>query len=123
MPRLIERARQTFVADPHHVRPDVVVVGEDQPRSYERHSRPAPVVPILEITKQLSADKLVLGARQLGHVEISLDDLVALAVVRQEREISGSELPRGFHFGFLSTAGGPCPHSNAKRARWERRRK
>jgi hypothetical protein len=54
----------------------------------------------LKITKQLSADKLMLGARQLRHVEISFDDLVAVAVVvRHQREIGGSELPGGFHVG------------------------
>src|SRR2546423_9573666 len=115
MSGLVNCIRQTFSAYPHHVGSNIFVVRENYSRSNKRHPRPVLFVPLLKETKQLSTRILMLEARLSGHVEFSFDDFITLAVVRHQREISGSEFFGGRHVA-LSFSEGCCVHSKAKRA-------
>jgi hypothetical protein len=69
------------VADPHHIRGYVIIVGKDYPRRLQRDTNVGLIAPHTERDVELGTGILMMIPRLSRHVELSVDNLIALAVV------------------------------------------
>jgi hypothetical protein len=78
---------QALMADPDTVRRDVVIIGKDHPRRHVDDPSIAPGIPGVEGAEELQAGVLMMPTGLSRHVELSVNNLVALAIIRQDFQV------------------------------------
>src|SRR5215510_14407472 len=91
MTAFIKRAGEALKRNPNDIWRHIIMSAEDKSRRLEHYTTTAFVIPLAEKLTQSITSVLVLKNWLSGHVEFSIYDLVALAVVGHQRQISRSE--------------------------------
>ena len=91
MPGFVKRTGKPFTAYPYNIWCDIIVSAEDQSRRLEYYANIFLLIPQRQNVTYLSARVLVLKTWLSRHVKFSIYDLVALAVVRHQRQLTGSK--------------------------------
>jgi hypothetical protein len=81
VPSLVKCRGQALVADPHHIRGHVIIVSKDHPRRLQRDANVGLIAPHTERDVELGTGILMMIPRLSRYVELSVDNLIALAVV------------------------------------------
>src|SRR5262249_18465320 len=102
MPGVVQGVRQALTADPHHIRGHVVIVGKDHTRRWQCDAGVAWRAPPIERTQEFGTGILVMIPRLTRHVEFSINNFIALAVVWQNLQISRGPADRRSHTVVLS---------------------
>jgi len=89
------------VADPDHVWGNVIVIGKDHTWGEIHLTSPSVHTPCLQYGTNLYARTLMRPVRLSRHVELSIDDLIALAVVWKYLKIGRCPTWCGTHTTFL----------------------
>src|SRR4029453_10228493 len=105
MPIRLQRCGTTCVTDPDHIWGNVVVIGKDYTRCEIRLTSPSLHTPGFQCGKYLAACTLMMPVRLSGHVELSIDDLIALAVVWEYLKIGRCPTWCDTHTAFLVRRG------------------
>ena len=71
------------MADPDAIRRDVVIIGKDHTRRHVDDPGIGPGIPDVEGAEELQAGVLMMPTGLSRHVELSINNLVVLAVIRQ----------------------------------------
>src|SRR5438477_2443895 len=91
MTGFINCIRESVARNPNDIRRHVIILAKDQTWGGEHGADFAFEIPLDEKVDQKTAGVLVFVTRLSGHVEFSADDLVALAVIRHQRQLTGSK--------------------------------
>src|SRR5215813_7909487 len=84
MSRLVQGAGQTLTADPDHIRRHIVIIGKDHARRLQRDPQRGLITPDYEGAAELSTSILMMITRLPRHVEVSINNLIALVIVVQD---------------------------------------
>ena len=85
MTGFISGIRESVAGHPNNIRRHIIILAKDQTWRREHGAYFAFEIPLNEKVGQKTARVLVFVTRLSGHVEFSVDDFVALAVIRHQR--------------------------------------
>src|SRR5206468_2693862 len=84
---LAERRGAAGTTDPNDVGRHIVIVSEDHTRREIGLTRPGLAAPLIELGENATTGVLMMPVWLSGHMEISIDDLIAFAAARQGLKI------------------------------------